>query len=136
MITCRDSDIGKHVSSPDDVVRLLLPLMLTDRETLAVLCLDERRNVITARRVAIGTADSVSCDPRLVFRPAILADATFILIAHNHPSGNPTPSLPDIETTKVIEIGAALLGIVFIDHLVLTTSGRYRSIAEYTEKGF
>jgi DNA repair protein RadC len=70
-----------------------------------------------------------------VFRPAIECDASFILIAHNHPSGNPTPSLPDIETTRLIEAGAMLLGIGYIDHLVLTTSGRYRSIAEYMEMG-
>ena len=135
MITCLDSEIGATIGHPMDAARVFLPMMLQNRETLVVMCLDASRRVLLARRVAIGTVDMVTCEPRLVFRPAIECDASFILIAHNHPSGNPTPSLPDIETTRLIEAGAALLGIGYIDHLVLTTSGRYRSIAEYMETG-
>lgn len=130
-ISCRDSDIGKPITCPEDAVRIFLPLTLPDRETLIVMCLDARRTLITACRVAIGGVDYVSCEPKLVFRPAVECDAMYILIAHNHPSGNPTPSQADIETTRLIEAGAMILGIGYIDHLVLASSGRYRSIAEY-----
>ncbi len=135
-ITCLDSEIGATIGHPMDAARIFLPMMLADRETLVVMCLDERRRVILARRVALGGVDYVTCDMRLVFRPAIVADASYILVAHNHPSGNPTPSQADVDTTKLIEAGATILGINYIDHLVLTTNGRYRSIAEYMETGF
>lgn len=136
MIVCRDSDLGRVIAHPMDAADVFLPLMLPHRETLVVMCLDERRRVITAQRVAIGGVDFVTCEPKLVFRPAVEHDASFILIAHNHPSGNPTPSRADLETTKMIETCAVILGIGYVDHLVLTTSGKYRSIAEYMERGF
>lgn len=135
-VTCRDSDIGVRIGHPTDASNIFLPLMLPDRETLVAMYLDANRRVINAQRIAIGGLDYVTCEPKLVFRPAVLCDASFILIAHNHPSGNPTPSAQDIETTKAIEVCARVLGITFVDHLVLTTSGKYRSIAEYMERGF
>lgn len=135
-IVCQDSDIGTTIDHPNSAARVFLPLMLSDRETLVVMCLDEHRAVITAFVAAIGTENMVQCEPSAVFRPAIMLGASHILIAHNHPNGDPTPSQPDIQTTRTIEMCARILGINFIDHLVLTTSGRYRSIAEYMEKGF
>ena len=135
-LVCSDSLVGTTIASPDAAAAIFLPLMLKDRETLVVMCLDEDRRLITAARVAVGTVDMVPCHPAILFRAALLCDASHILIAHNHPSGDPTPSKPDIETTRILEAGARLLGIGFVDHLVLTHSGRYRSIAEYMEKGF
>lgn len=134
-LTCQESDIGTTIDHPAAAARIFLPLMLPDRETLVVMLLDEHRAVITALVAAIGTDNMVQCEPSAVFRPALLLGASHILIAHNHPSGDPTPSQPDIQTTRTIELCARILGINFIDHLVLTTSGRYRSIAEYMELG-
>lgn len=136
MIVCRDSDVGRAMTHPDDVAGVFLPMMLTHRETLCAMYLDNSRKIITAQRIAIGGEDFVTCEPRLLFRPAVALDASFILISHNHPSGNPTPSRADLETTKLIEVCAAMLGIGYIDHLVITHTGRYRSIAEFNEKGF
>lgn len=133
---CRESDVGATIGHPTDAARVFLPMMLPDRETLVVMCLDERRSVITAFVAAVGTENMVECEPMTVFRPAVALGASYILIAHNHPNGDPTPSLADVQTTKVIETCAQILGIGFVDHLVLTVSGRYRSIAEYMEKGF
>lgn len=135
-LTCRDSEIGMKIESPDDAAAIFLPMMQRDRETLVVMCLDESRNLINAFVAAIGTENMVQCEPSMVFRPAIVLGASYVLIAHNHPDGNPTPSGPDIQTTKVLELCAQILGIGFVDHLVLTTSGKYRSIAEYMERGF
>lgn len=133
---CHESYIGTTIASPEDAMRVLLPMMLVDRETLVVMCLDDNRQVITAFVAAIGTATSVQCAPGSIFRPAMLLGASHILIAHNHPDGDPTPSVPDLQTTRMLEAGAAILGIGFVDHLVLTTSGKFRSIAEYMERGF
>ena len=132
-ITCRDSDVGQVIGHPNDARAIFMPLMLADRETLAVLCLDDDRRVITAFVAAIGTVNMVQCQPSDVFRPAVAFGAAHILLAHNHPNGDPTPSQPDIDTTRNLELCAKILGIGFVDHLVLTASGRYRSIAEYME---
>lgn len=135
-LTCRESDIGTPIASPDAAHRVFYPMMLPDRETLVVMCLDSDRRVMGAFVAAIGTSDMVQCNPRDVFRPALLLDASYLLIAHNHPSGDPTPSQADLETTRMLEACARVLGIGFVDHLVLTASGKYRSIAEYMERGF
>lgn len=134
--TCHESEIGKLVTSPQEASRLMLPLMLAERETIVVACLDERRKVITAFVAAIGGIDYVVCEPPAIFRMPVALSATSILVAHNHPSGDPTPSQADIQTTKMLEACATILGIVFIDHLVLTRCGKWRSIAEYNERGF
>jgi len=133
---CRESDVGTTIAHPDSAARVFLPMMLRDRETLCVMLLDADRRVITAFVGAVGTATQVDCDTTVVFRPAVALGASYILIAHNHPSGDPTPSAPDIATTRVLEAAASILGIGFVDHLVLTHTGRYRSIAEFMEKGF
>lgn len=135
-VTCRDSHIGMVIDRPEAAHAVFWPLMLKDRETLVVMCLDADRRVINAVVAAVGTVDMVQCHPQDVFRPAILLGASYVLIAHNHPSGDPTPSEADLKTTKMIEACATILGIGFVDHLVLTASGRYRSIAEYMERGF
>lgn len=137
LLTCRDSDVGAKIASPGAAHGIFYPMMLPDRETLVVMCLDDDRRVITAIVAAIGTVDMVQCEPASVFRPALLVGASYILIAHNHPSGDPTPSVPDLQTTKNLEMCAQILGIGFVDHLVLTAiPGRYRSIAEYMDRGF
>jgi DNA repair protein RadC len=135
-LTCRDSDIGRVIAHPSDAVSVMLPMMLVDRETLVLMCLDSDRRVISAIVVATGTATQVDFDVEHLFAAARMLGAASILIAHNHPDGNPTPSIPDIETTKVLEQLTPLVGMNFVDHLVLTHTGRYRSIAEFMEKGF
>ena len=132
-LTCSDSLVGTRVDSPEKAHSIFMPLMLTDRETLVVMCLDQSRSLISAFVAGIGTADMVQVDTQQMFRAAILLGASYILIAHNHPSGDPTPSNADIQTTINLELCAKILGIGFVDHLVLTTSGCYRSIAEYVE---
>lgn len=133
---CKESAVGTRIAHPMDARDIFLPMMLADRETLAVMCLDESRAVITAFVASIGTATMVVFNPPEIFRPAMLLGASRILIAHNHPDGDPTPSLMDVETTKIIELGAKVLGIDLVDHLVLTTSEKYRSVFDYMDKGF
>ena len=132
---CGDAAIGTLINSPETARDVFLPMMLRDRETLAVMLLDDSRTVLTAFVVAVGTSNMVACEPSAIFRPALLLGASHVLIAHNHPSGDPTPSFEDIQTTKMIEACAKILGVGFVDHLVLTATGRYRSIAEYMFQG-
>ena len=134
-ILCRESDLGTRIAHPNDAMRIMLPMMETDVETLVVTCLDAHRRVLTAYVAAVGTATAVECEPRSVFAPALVIGASHIMIAHNHPNGNPTPSQADLDTTRLLEACARILGIGFVDHLVLTRRGAYTSIAEYNENG-
>lgn len=80
--------------------------------------------------VALGTAGHVSVHPRDIFREAIRRNATGIVIAHNHPSGDPTPSAEDIAITEMIRAGAELLGLQLFDHVIVTDGGGFASFAE------
>lgn len=89
------------------------------RELFVVLLQDVRKRLICTELVAIGTLSQVMVHPREVFHPAIRHKAASMILAHNHPSGDPTPSPQDRHlTTTLIEIGQ-LLGIPVVDHLVI-----------------
>jgi DNA repair protein RadC len=132
-LTCRDSDIGRVIVSPDIAAAIFLPMMLKDRETLVVMYLDARRRVMGACVAAVGTVDQVHFDAHALYHAGLVLGARHMLVAHNHPSGDPTPSAMDLQTTRTLEELSKLTGIGFVDHLVMTHTGQYRSIAEYME---
>ena len=121
----------RQVRSAADVAALLTPLIADlDRETFLVAALDGRNRLAGINTVSIGSVNVTLVHPREVFKPAILLNAAAIIVAHNHPSGDPTPSPEDRAlTARLIEAGR-LLGIEVLDHLVLTASGEYRSVPE------
>ncbi|MBQ9727948.1 MAG: DNA repair protein RadC [Kiritimatiellae bacterium] len=106
-----------------DVARYLRPFVLAESvESFYVLPLDKRRRlrgVVGRMRVSLGTADRTLVTPRDVFREAIRVDACFVVIAHNHPSGDPTPSASDLRLTSDIVDAGRVLGIGVLDHVVL-----------------
>jgi len=119
----------RRVGSAADVYALLSSLGTKDREHLVGLFLNVRHQVIRRRTIAIGSLTGVEVHPREVFKPAILASAAAIILAHNHPSGDPTPSRADIElTTRLREVGD-LVSIQVLDHVVICREG-YVSLAE------
>ena len=107
------------------------PVMrLSEQETFVVLFLTVRNTLIAPPHVvAIGTATSVEVHPRDVFRAAIAANAVGIVVLHNHPSGDPTPSAEDIALTRQLKACGQLLKIPVVDHIVVTADS-HRSIAE------
>jgi len=103
--------------------------MQLDVEELWCLALGPSLNLIDIKMIFRGTIDSCIAHPRDIFRFACLKNATQLIIAHNHPSGDPTPSPQDIEfTRKLINLGY-IIEIPVVDHLILTTHSYY-SIAE------
>lgn len=100
-------------------------------EQFGVVLLDARRGVMAARIVSTGSVDASSADPREVFREAILARAAAVVVFHNHPSGDPTPSSEDVAVTRRLVAAAAIVGIDLIDHLILG-AGRYFSFYEHS----
>lgn len=85
--------------------------------------------------VSVGHADGTAViDPGIIFREALKAGAEEIIVAHNHPSGNPMPSQADIAATRELKDLAQQLGVVFLDHLVLgVKEGHFVSLAEYMD---
>jgi len=90
-----------------------------DQEEFLVITLDTKYQARRIIRITRGTLDSSLVHPREVFRAAIADAASAILLAHNHPSGDPTPSRPDIEVTNRLREVGRVVGIPVIDHLVV-----------------
>lgn len=104
-----------------------------DREHFVVLLLDTKNRPLAIETVAIGAEDRAVTAPTTVFRSAILAGATGIILGHNHPSGDPSPSSSDRVVTDKLLNAAQLLGVRLLDHVVLGADGRYES---FSDKGW
>lgn len=101
-----------------------------DRETFVALYLDTKNRVIKKETVSIGSLNSNIVHPREVYREAILNSAHNIIVAHNHPSGDPTPSREDLELTDRLYKAGEIIGIGLIDHIIVGESGQYYSMKE------
>ncbi len=122
-----------RIASPRDVFDLIGAEMSgLDREQLRVILLDARNNVIEAEVVSIGSLNSSIAHPREIFKNAIVRGAAGIILTHNHPSGDPTPSPEDVALTKRIGKVGELVGIDLLDHIVIG-GGNYCSIRELTK---
>jgi DNA repair protein RadC len=118
------------LDSPDGVARLLSPLLTgLDREHFVVLALDARNRPIGCHTVSVGSLSASIVHPREVFKFAILANAAAVILAHNHPSGDTTPSHEDVELTRRLREAGELLGIAVLDHVVVT-DGDHTSFRE------
>ena len=103
---------------------ILRPHLLDKKkEHFVALLLDNRHRVIRFSPIAIGSLSATLVHPREVFKEAIAASAAAVILAHNHPSGDPEPSAHDVEiTTRLVKAGV-LLGIEVLDHLIVGTQG-------------
>ena len=108
------------IRSPQDVANLLMPEMRDlKKEHLKSLLLDSKNRVMKVMTVSVGILDSSLVHPREVFKDAILASSASLIIAHNHPSGDPTPSPEDKRITQRLHEAGQLLGIDLLDHIVI-----------------
>ena len=108
------------IHSPQDVANLLMPeLRDVKKEHLKSLLLDTKNGVLKVITVSVGILDSSLVHPREVFKDAIAASAAAIIVAHNHPSGDPTPSTEDRRITQRLVESGQLLGIELLDHLII-----------------
>ena len=123
-----------QVQSSQDVVRLVSDLRDRDQEEFRVILLNTKGLVLGIETLFRGGLDRVEVFPREVFRPAIGHSAASIIVAHNHPSGDPAPSRQDRELTRRLEECGDLLGIQVLDHIIVGRS-RHMSIhrGELTE---
>jgi DNA repair protein RadC len=104
------------------------------REELVMLCLNSANEVLGWINIASGGLDSATVDPRIIFGIALQTASSGIIVAHNHPSGSLTPSPQDARITDRLRSGGEVLGIRFLDHLIISRDG-YFSFAESNWKG-
>lgn len=99
------------------------------KEHFLALCLDARRRLLHLETVSVGTLSASLVHPREVFAPAIAHSAAAVVVAHNHPSGDPSPSAEDREATRRLQRAGELLGIPLADH-VIVCEGAFFSFRE------
>ncbi len=114
-----------HIQSPTDALPYLDKMRRSTREQFVALYLNARHELVHQEVVSIGTLTRSLAHPREIFHPAITHLAASILVAHNHPSGDLTPSQDDLAMTKRLAEASEILGIPLLDHLILTTTGVY-----------
>ena len=120
VILVREGTPDPPVTTPDEVVDLLRErLQDLDREHFVVLHLDAKHSPTGLDTVSIGTLSATLVHPREVFKAAILASAGAILLAHNHPSGDVTPSKDDVDLTRRMVEAGRIIGIEVIDHIII-----------------
>ena len=119
-----------HFSCPQDVADFLMPrLRYAAKEQFVVVLLNSKNKVIGTEVVSEGSLSSSIVHPREVYGPAILHHAAAIMVAHNHPSGDPKPSTEDKEATSLLSRSGKVLGIPMIDHVIIG-DGNYYSFLE------
>ena len=119
-----------RLATPREVARFLLPAFgAAPVEQFGVVLLDTRHRVLRTKLLSVGTLDASVVHPREVFREAATGGAAAVVLFHNHPSGDPTPSPDDVELTRRLVAAGQLMGIEVVDHLILADT-RYCSLRE------
>ena len=122
---------GREVRCPQDVFDLLAPEMeALPQEQLRVVLLDTRNRVIDEVMIYQGSVNTAAVARMAeLFRDAVIANAPNVILAHNHPSGNPTPSPEDVKLTKDAAHAAEILSIDLLDHVIIG-DGQFVSLKE------
>lgn len=118
------------IASPEDAAMQLMPFLRgQSKEEFWAILLNSKSQMITKVQISVGILDNSPVHPREVFTAAVVEGAQSIIVAHNHPSGDPTPSPEDrLVTNRLVEAGK-LMGIAVLDHVILG-DGRYVSMRE------
>lgn len=116
----------RRISEPKDIVDLGKKFLdELDREELIVACLNAKNEVNSINVVSIGSLNNSIVHPREVFKTAILSNAASIVMIHNHPSGDVTPSKEDKEITLRIKESGIILGVKLLDHIIIGNDTYY-----------
>ena len=119
------------VRTPQDAASILAGFLAgVDREHFVLMCLDTKNKVNALNVVSVGTLNGAMVHPREVFKPAILANAAAVILGHNHPSGDTTPSREDKKIVKRLAEVGKILGIEVLDSLIIGDDGDFVSFKE------
>lgn len=123
----------RSIRSPEDafdIIESVLHLSEKPQEHLVMAALDTKNQVLGLHTIHIGTLNTSLVSPRNVFQAALLNNAACIMVFHNHPSGDPTPSKEDLDVTHRLRAAGKLLGIELLDHIVIGSNRRFVSIKQ------
>ena len=112
-----------RIGALSDVLDLVSDLKIKKKESLVALFLNSRQELIAKEEIVVGGLNSTLLSPADLFRPALNHNASQLIIAHNHPSGDSDPSTDDLKMTARLSQVGTMLGIKLIDHVVITTKG-------------
>lgn len=120
----------RKVRSPKDVYALMYPKMREQKkEKFVTLYLDTKNQILKEEVVSVGSLNASIVHPREVFKSALMESSASVIMIHNHPSGDPSPSREDILVTEKLVEGGKLLGIDVLDHIIIG-EGRYVSLKD------
>lgn len=110
---------------PEKIAKYMSDISNLDRESLWVIHLDRRLQILSREMVSLGSLGGSIATAREIFRGAIVKNSAAMILVHNHPSGDPSPSPEDYAVTKTMVAAAKLLGIDFLDHLIIGANKFY-----------
>jgi DNA repair protein RadC len=119
------ADDRPTITSPREAVLLLGGLRSAAQEQVWVVLLDARHRPIALEAVAVGSVNSSRLTPRDVLAPALRAGSSALVVAHNHPSGDASPSRADRVVTEALRAAAQLVGLPLLDHIIVTAHGHH-----------
>jgi DNA repair protein RadC len=120
---------GTRFTAPSQIFQMFTFLMEETKEVFITLHLDGKNRVVCMDLVSIGSLNQSIVHPREVFKTACLSNAAAILLIHQHPTGDPSPSSEDIAITRRLKEAGDILGIKILDHIIIG-SGEYLSFVE------
>lgn len=126
----------KKATDPASAVKILTDVLKAEsefdkaKEHFWGIYLNSRNNIQRIELIFLGTLDICPIHPREVFRPAVKCSSAGLIVAHNHPSGDPEPTEADRRITKQLKEAGDILGIKLLDSLIITESGRYFSMQD------
>jgi DNA repair protein RadC len=119
------------VKTPQEAAQIFVSLLRDEVvEVGGLLCLSTRHHVLAYHELSRGTVDATIMHPRDVFKVALLANASCVILGHNHPSGDATASPDDVALTKRLTAAGVVMGIELADHVIVSAEGQYFSFKE------
>ena len=119
-LSTRAAQKTEKIEGPEDAARYMMPMLRYEqKEHFLVMLLDVRNRVIATSTISVGGLTSSIAHPREVFREAIRHSAAALILVHNHPSGDPSPSREDIQLTRQMMKAGDVMGIPVLDHIIL-----------------
>lgn len=126
---CHRYDLPKSISCPADAAKVAMDIFHLEQEVLILISLNIKNMIMGVQEISRGSISYSLVSPKEIFKTALLHNAEGIIMVHNHPSGDNTPSKPDIEVTKRISQAGNLLAIPLLDHIIVSDTG-FLSIKE------
>ncbi|MEQ1758243.1 MAG: JAB domain-containing protein [Vicinamibacterales bacterium] len=122
---------SRSVATPREAAEVFTSILGNEAvEVFGILCLSTKRHLIAYHQISRGLLSQTLAGPREIFQVALLANASGIVLGHNHPSGDPSPSPDDLILTERLVKAGKLMGIDVMDHIIVGHEGRYFSFKE------